>query len=241
MANYDVSTDTIISNNSTFATSGFAESSFGGASNLTLYSNNLSLDSTQLSGFYYSGDVLESQVLVDSESVKASFFVSTDIVIYNDSGFAGSTFAGASFGGLNDLPRSTNTLTLTESESVQAAFISSINETQTLADSIIGGFYLVVLRDESTALSTSENVIAGFVGDINEIQELTDIQNVLAAFIALQNESFILLDYQIQRGWIKINDNQTVQWVSANNTQSSNWTQVDDTQIPNWNNINNSQ
>jgi hypothetical protein len=48
------------------------------------------------------------------------------------------------------------------------------------------------------------NIANQYTSTLNETTTLSDIQSAVALFFASQDESFTLLDYQIQRGWIKI-------------------------------------
>ena len=90
------------------------------------------------------------------------------------------------------------------------------------------------------------NIANQYTSILNETQTLTDAQTVLAAFVGAQtntttltdaqlgvflhyvsvSETVTLLDEAIQRGWIKINDNQTVTWNNVNNNQNSVWNPI---------------
>lgn len=48
------------------------------------------------------------------------------------------------------------------------------------------------------------NIANQYTSTLNETTTLSDIQSAVSLFFASQDESFTLLDYQIQRGWIKI-------------------------------------
>ena len=129
-----------------------------------------------------------------------AYFASTDIITSTEGSAIGAiSLGGAGFGDGYSTIVYTNSLTT--------------------YDANIGGFLYDLTRDETETVSDTQTTSVVFAGSIDEPQILVDAEVVLAEFVRLQNESFVLSDYQFLRGWIKINDNQNPNWVQINNNQ----------------------
>ena len=81
----------------------------------------------------------------------------------------------------------------------------------------------------------------GFVESLSENLNSADKNTVTANFYASIIENVDMLASLIQRGWIKIDDDQTITWNAVNNTGGGSWTTVNNTQTTNWNQVDDSQ
>ena len=135
-----------------------------------------------------------------------------------------------------------STQTLTNSQTVLAAFVGAQTNTTTLTNSQTGLVAFLAALTETTTLTDTNVVSQNFpVIENSSTQTLTDAESVLKSMFANLLESTTISDYQYARGWFKINDSQSVTWVPVNDSQPNGWALIDDTQTPNWAPVDDSQ
>jgi hypothetical protein len=94
----------------------------------------------------------------------------------------------------------------------------SVSETEVLTTLENGDTKIVV--NELIVLTDSIDAGIFLYGDCGELMTLTATETPLAVLNASYSDTITLTDYQFCRGWVKINNNQTVTWVPVNNTQN---------------------
>ena len=131
------------------------------------------------------------------------------------------TLADTQASNFNAIGSNAETFTFTNAQIASAIFLSTNGESITFADARTSNF--------------------NTVGSVAESYAAIDISSGALYVYPSVNESFTFLDILIQRGWIKIDDNQMVTWAQVNNANTVTWTTINDNQVPNWVQIDDSQ
>jgi hypothetical protein len=168
--------------------------------------------------------VPETVTLTDAASSNASFLATTaeSFALYltgpvaENSYFGATPFAAIPFAGVSNFTGKT-----------YEQIVATLTTNQTVT--------------ESLTLTATQSAYVNFAPQIIEAVLTTDATTATEIMFVTTAESFYAADTLIQRGWIKINDNQTGAWSSINNNVTVTWTSIDDTENPNWVPINDNQ
>ena len=100
-----------------------------------------------------------------------------------------------------------------------ALFIDSVAESNALTDAQIGTRGQFDSVSDSITLTNTQSAIAAFAPQVAELLTLTELISVQSNWVGYTAETITLVDAQIQRGWVKINNSQNPNWVDVNNYQ----------------------
>jgi hypothetical protein len=95
--------------------------------------------------------------------------------------------------------------------------LANLTESITAADSSVVVKIFNSAITEAFTTANTQNATTSFVSAISESLNLADSIAVIASFSSQIAENLVLLDTAVQRGWIVINDSQTVTWVPVYN------------------------
>jgi hypothetical protein len=80
--------------------------------------------------------------------------------------------------------------------------------------------------DDAITLTNTQAAIVAFFPQIAELLTLTEFISIQSNLVGYTAETIVFTDTQIQRGWIKIDDNQSANWANIGNNQTPSWVDV---------------
>jgi len=114
----------------------------------------------------------------------------------------------------------TDTLTLTDIQAVSRTdWAPTQAEILTLTDNLVGVTPFFCDSAETITLADVFDAFRGQFGDLAETIVFADVNGVQVAFNPTTAETFVLVDFQVGRGWFKVVDTQDPGWTLINNTQ----------------------
>ena len=174
----------------------------------------------------------ESLTLTDAESSQVDFAsLNAESLTLTDEEASQTDFATTN----------AESLTLTDSETSQVDFVSLTEESLSLTDAQVAQLLFTMLIEESLTLTDEQSVQIDWSGVTAESLNSTDFVSATAILVSNISETITFVDALIQRGWIKIDDNQTPAWGAINNNQTPTWGAINDDQTPGWADIDNYQ
>jgi len=167
--------------------------------------------------------VPETVTLTDAASSSASFSATTaeSFALYltgpvaENSYFGATPFAAIPFAGVSNFTGKT-----------YEQIVATLTTNQTVT--------------ESLTLTTTQSAYVNFAPQIIEAVLTTDATTATAIMFVTTAESFYAADTLIQRGWIKIDDDQSGVWTAVP-TNTTSWSIINNTQNPGWVDIDDSQ
>lgn len=120
-------------------------------------------------------------------------------------------------------------------------FAVLVEESSTITDAENAQLAFALSTEESLTLTDEQSVQMDWSVSTTEFYGSTDSVPVTVIFVPSISEAITLIDELIQRGWIKINDNQNPNWGAISNNQTPVWGDINDDQTPGWADIDNYQ